>query len=128
LDRNAGRVYPKLARSGAGLRRGVTRVFAEQGIEVLCTGEGNGSVPGGSLFMVHFPKKKIGRLTPEQLWDPAVSDYRLKEELLRLALVAEGVHVVHGGGAVSLAHRKMDLDETVAAYGRVARLFKKFLF
>ena len=128
LDRNAGRVYPKLARSGAELRRGVTRVFAEQGIEVLCTGEGNGSVPGGSLFMVHFPKKKIGRLTPEQLWDPAVSDYRLKEELLRLALVAEGVHVVHGGGAVSLAHRKMDLDETVAAYGRVARLFKKFLF
>jgi len=128
LSRNAGRVYPRLSKSGEDLRRGITRVFEEQGIEVLCTGEGNGVVPAGSLFMVHFPRKKIGRLTPEQLWDPEISDYRLKEEVLRLALVGEGVHVVHGGGAISAAHGKGDLDRTVEAYGRVARLFKKFLY
>ncbi|MCJ7611352.1 MAG: aminotransferase class III-fold pyridoxal phosphate-dependent enzyme [Candidatus Aminicenantes bacterium] len=128
LARNAGRVYPRLSRSGAELRREITRVFEEQGIDVLCTGQGNGVVPDGSLFMVHFPRKKIDRLTPEKLWDPKYSDFRLKEEVLRLALAAEGVHVVHGGGAISLAHQKRDLDETVAAYGRIARLFKKYLY
>jgi glutamate-1-semialdehyde 2,1-aminomutase len=77
--------------------------------------------------MVHFPLKKIRQLSPEDLWDPTKSDIRLKEEVLKLALMVEGVHVVHGGGAVSLAHRREDLDKTIAAYDRTARLFKKYL-
>ena len=128
LIKNAGRVYPRLDASGDRLRREVTRVFEDQGIEVLCTGKGNEVVPSGSLFMVHFPLKKFSRLSPEELWDPAKSDIRLKEEVLKLALMVEGVHVVHGGGAVSLAHRGDDLERTIAAYGQAAKLFKKYLY
>jgi len=43
-------------------------------------------------------------------------------------LLVEGVHVVHGGGAVSLAHQERDLEKTVEAYDQTARLFKKYLF
>ena len=128
LVRNADRIYPRLGRSGDTLRREITKVFEAQGIEVLCTGQGNGVVPNGSLFMVHFPRKKPRRLSPEELCDPSKSFYKLKEEVLKLALLVEGVHVVHGGGAVSLAHQKRDLEKTVDAYDQTARLFKKYLF
>lgn len=128
LTANAGWIYPRLAASGARLRREITRVFEAQGIEAFCTGQGSGVVPDGSLFAVHFPRKKFRRLSPENLWDPELSDVRLKEEILRLALVVEGVHVVHGGGAVSAAHESEDLDRTVAAYAATARLFKEYLF
>jgi glutamate-1-semialdehyde 2,1-aminomutase len=127
LVENASRIYPRLAAAGARLRREIAANFAARGIEVLCTGEGNEAVPGGSLFMVHFPRRKQGRLSPDDLWNPAVSDVRLKEEVLKLALLVEGVNVVHGGGAVSLAHTDSDLDITVAAYDRAARLIKKYL-
>lgn len=127
LAANAGRIYPRLAASGIRLRREIARVFEAQGVDAFCTGQGNEVVPDGSLFAVHFPRKKIRRLSPEALWDPALSEVRLKEEILRLALVVEGVHVVHGGGAVSAAHESQDLDATIAAYGETARLFRKYL-
>jgi len=38
------------------------------------------------------------------------------------------VNVVHGGGAISLAHDAAAIDRTVEAYAAAARLFKKYLF
>jgi glutamate-1-semialdehyde 2,1-aminomutase len=128
LAANAGRIYPRLSRSGSRLRREIGRVFEERGIRALCTGQGNGVVPDGSLFMVHFPRREFSRLTPEDLWDPARSYVRLKEEVLKLALLVEGVHVVHGGGAASAAHGPKDIEKTIGAYEEAARLFKKYLF
>jgi len=129
LGASAGTIYPKLARSGEKLRRGVERAFEEAGVPAHCTGYGNAVVPGSSLFMVHFPREKgVSYDYPEDIHDDRRSDVALREEILKLALLVNGVNVVHGGGAVSAAHGDKDIEATIAAYGQAARLFKKFLY
>ena len=103
--------------------------FASEGIEARTTGSGNAVVRGGSLFMVHFPVRP-GHVfrRPEDSLDERASRLALREETLKLALAVEGVHVVHGGGAISVAHEERHLEKTVGAYAAAARVFKKFLF
>jgi glutamate-1-semialdehyde 2,1-aminomutase len=128
LVRGAATVYPRMARAGEKLRRGIERAFAAEGIAARCTGDGNGVVPGSSLFMVHFPRDKEAACDrPEVLHDDRRMDLALREDLLKLALLIHGVNVVHGGGAVSAAHRERDIETTLAAYEEAARLFKKYL-
>jgi glutamate-1-semialdehyde 2,1-aminomutase len=128
LARGAATVYPRLARAGEKLRRGVERAFAAEGIAARCTGDGNDVIRGSSLFMVHFPREKEAACDrPEVLHDERRMDRVLREDLLKLALLINGVNVVHGGGAVSAAHRERDIEATLAAYGEAARLFKKYL-
>jgi len=129
LSARAAAVYPKLARSGEKIRRGIERAFADSGIPAKCTGDGNDVLPGSSLFMVHFPRgDERGFDRPEVLQDARRMDIGLREDLLKLALLVAGVNVVHGGGAVSTAHGTKELASTLAAYGEAARLFKKYLF
>ncbi len=66
--------------------------------------------------------------TPEAIHDDRRTDVALREEILKLALLVNGVNVVHGGGAVSVAHGEKDIDATIAAYREAARLFKKYLY
>jgi glutamate-1-semialdehyde 2,1-aminomutase len=128
LIRNAGTIYPRLARSGVKLRAGVERVFAAEGVPAMCTGGGNDVIPGSSMIMVHFPVRDTVLRSPEDLHDDERSNVRLREDLLKLALLVHGVNVVHGGGAISAAHGNAELDRTIEAYGEAARLFKKFLY
>lgn len=78
--------------------------------------------------MVHFPVGNAVLKSPEDLHDQERSNVRLREDLLKLALLVHDVNVVHGGGAVSSTHGAADLDRTLDAYGQAGRLFKKFLF
>ncbi|MGB9765649.1 MAG: aspartate aminotransferase family protein [Candidatus Saccharicenans sp.] len=119
-------IYPYLGRLGARLREGIKKAFEEEGIEVVCTGEVNEIVPNSSFFMVNFPKKKATYETPEDIWNPEVSDVFRREEILKLALLINGVHVVHGGGCLSTAHRESEIEKTIQAYAETARLFRKF--
>jgi glutamate-1-semialdehyde 2,1-aminomutase len=128
LVENAEAIYPRLARAGEEIRTRIEGAFRSEGIEAVCTGRGNDVVTGSSLYQVNFPRTRKPLRTAEDLWNPDVSDVRLKEEILKLALLTEGVHVVHGGGAVSAAHDDSHLDETVEAYARVARLVRRALF
>lgn len=129
LVKGSAAIYPKLARSGDKLRRGVERVFAEAGVPVRTTGDGNEVVPGSSLFMVHFPRgQDVSYRCPEDVHDDRRSNVALREELLKLALLVNGVNVVHGGGAVSIAHGDREIEATIAAYGEAARLFKRYLY
>jgi glutamate-1-semialdehyde 2,1-aminomutase len=127
LAGHAATVYPRLARAGERLRRGIESVFAEAGIEARCTGDGNDIVPGSSLFMAHFPRLAgVAYDRPEDIHDGRRSDLPMREDLLKMALLVNGVNVVHGGGAVSAAHSAKDIDATIAAYGEAARLFAKY--
>lgn len=129
LVRDADRLYPRLAATGEALRRGIEKAFAAEGIEARATGDGNEVVRGGSLFMIHFPARGgVAYDRSEDCLDERVSRLRLREETLKMALILEGVHVVHGGGAVSEAHQEKHLRKTLAAYASAARLFKKYLF
>lgn len=128
LVEHAAEIYPRLARAGDLLRKRVEDVFVAEGIEARCTGTGNAVVSTSSLYMVNFPLKTSNFASAEDIWNPGNCDVRLREEILKLALLSEGVHVVHGGGAISTAHEDAHLDRTVASYAEAARLFKKFLY
>ncbi len=128
LADHAATVYPKIARLGERLRRGIERVFAEAGLRARCTGDGNEVVRGSSMFMLHFPRSAdVAYDRPEDIHDPARSDLPRREDLLKLALLVNGVNVVHGGGAVSSAHGPREIEATLAAYAEAARLFGKYL-
>ncbi len=127
LEENEHRIYPSIGEMAEKLRQGIERVFEEAGIEVVCTGRPNETVGYSSFFMVNFPKKKLSRLTPEELWNPGLSDVILREEALKLGLLIQGVHVVHGGGCLSTAHTAREVEKTIEAYAEVARVFRKFL-
>jgi glutamate-1-semialdehyde aminotransferase len=126
LVRRSRTIYPRLASMGTSLRSGVEAAFRAEGIEARCTGGGNDVVPAGSLFMVNFPRTDRPFTTARDVWDPRLVDIRLREDVLKLALMTLDVHVVHGGGAVSAAHEDADIERTIEAYGEVARLFKRF--
>ena len=126
LSRQAGAVYPRLAELGEKLRRGVEDAFRREGLEVRCTGQAGAEIDGSSLFMVHFPKASVNFTRAEQVWDPGQCDVRMREEILKLALLVEGVHVVHGGGAVSFAHETRHIERTIQAYAGAAKLLKEY--
>jgi glutamate-1-semialdehyde 2,1-aminomutase len=128
LIANAARIYPRLAALGESLRRGIEAVFRKEGVEAACTGYVHDILGGSSMFMVHFPRRAWPVLSPEILADPAYVDLPLREDVLKLALLVEGVHVVHGGGAVSTAHTQNQIRHTLQAYAQAARLFTKYLF
>jgi glutamate-1-semialdehyde 2,1-aminomutase len=129
LVRSAPTVYPKLARSGEKLRRGIERAFADEGVPARCTGYGNEVVPGSSLFMVHFPREAgLAFKNPEEIYDDRRTNVALREEILKISLLVNGVNSVHGGGSVSAAHSDRDIDRTIDAYAESARLFKKYLY
>jgi glutamate-1-semialdehyde aminotransferase len=129
LVRGASTIYPKLARSGERLRRGIERVFADAGVPARCTGYGNDVVTGSSLFMVHFPREAgLACKNPEEIYDDRLTNVALREEILKIALLVNGVNAVHGGGSVSVTHGDKEIDRTIDAYGESARLFKKYLY
>jgi len=129
LVRGASTIYPKLARSGERLRRGIERAFVDEGVPARCTGHGNDVVPGSSLFMVHFPREAgLACKNPEEIYDDRRTNVALREEILKIALLVNGVNAVHGGGSVSAAHSDKDIDRTIDAYAESARLFKKYLY
>jgi len=65
---------------------------------------------------------------PEEIYDDRRTNVALREEILKIALLVNGVNAVHGGGAVSIAHSDRDIDRTIDAYSESARLFKKYLY
>lgn len=128
LTSGAPAIYPRIAKAGERLRRGIEKAFAEAGVPVRTTGGGNDVVPGSSLFMVHFPRENgVAYDRPEDVHDDRRSNLALREDILKLALLVNGVNVVHGGGAVSAAHGEKEIAATIAAYGEAARLIKKHL-
>lgn len=121
-------VYPRLAELGERARKTVEAAFLAEGIFARCTGYGNEAVPGGSLSMTHFPYEEDRELaTPDDVSDPDVCDVTLREKVLQLGLLLEDVHVMHGLGAVSVAHTEDDIGRLGEACGQVARLIKPYL-
>jgi len=128
LIEHEGEIYPRLAELGAKTRRTMEEAFAQEGIHARCTGYGNDAVPGSSLVMLHFPRQRDRELNaPEDVFDPAVCDVTLRERVLKLAMLLEDVHIIHGLGAVSLAHTEDNIAFLGEACRRAARRFKAYL-
>lgn len=115
-------VYPRLAELGAKTRRTVEAAFAAEGIHARCTGGGNEAIPGSSMGQTHFPYAEGAELSaPEDVNDPARCDVVSREKVVRLALLLENITVMHGLGAVSMAHTEADIAFLGEACRRVAR-------
>ena len=83
------------------------------GIPCLVTGV-------GSLFQTHFPQKEGVILNSPQALNE-FTDTEKREVEFKVRMLTKGVHVVHGGGAVSLAHSDTDIQKTIEAAGEVAK-------
>jgi glutamate-1-semialdehyde 2,1-aminomutase len=128
LSQHEDEVYPRLAELGEKTRQMIEATFADEGIYARCTGYGNEMVPGSSLAMTHFPCEAGRRLkTPDDLYDPDVCNVTLRERVLKLGLLVEDVHVIHGLGALSTAHTEDDIARLGDACRRVARRMKPHL-
>jgi len=121
-------VYPRLADLGERLRQTIIDAFAEEGIPVRCTGYPDDVLPGSSMFMMHFPYREDAPLErPEDWFDPSLYDVALSHKVVDLALMLEGVFMLHSHGAASTAHTEGDIDLLGEACGRVARRIKPYL-
>ncbi len=111
LVENAGEIYPRLGRLGAGMRSVIEAAFAAHGILARCTGDIAGLECGSSLITVHFPHRSTTVIeTPETAFDPALCDIPLRENVLGLTLLLEDVHLLLAHGAASTAHTDADVD------------------
>ena len=122
------KIYPRLADLGEAARRTAEETFAAEGILVRSTGAGEDLPCGSSFVQLHFPYNAEASLNrPEEVLNPAVCDVQLGEQVLKLAMLVEDVHVAHGLGALSTAHNEKDTARLGDAYQRVARQIRQYL-
>lgn len=125
LARHEEEIYPRLGVLGQKIRLGIEEIFTSHGILARCTGYGNEVVSNSSLVMIHFPYDERTQMTsPEAVWDPKICNVDRREKVLKLALLLERVHVVHGLGAVSTAHSEEDVEWLFAACDEAAKRIK----
>ncbi len=121
-------VYTRLGELGEKARLASEGAFAAEGICARSTGPSPELPLGSSMVHLHFPYKPDQPLeTPDDVFDPALCDPMLSEHVLRLALLLEDIHTVHGLGALSCAHTEADLARLAEACRRVARRIKPYL-
>ena len=110
-------VYPLLESKGEKVRKGVQKVLDQEGLNAVVTGI-------GSLFQTHFPFEK-GVILDSPHSIHRLSDIDKKEIEFRVRMLTKGVHVMHGGGCLSLAHSDEDIEKIIKAARKVAREMKK---
>jgi len=106
-------VYPSIDSKGEKARQGVQAALRRNGIKATVTGI-------GSLFQTHFLKQEGVVLDSPQ----AISQYtdvEKRENEFRIRMLSRGVHVMHGGGAISTTHSDEDIRKIIEAAGEVGR-------
>jgi glutamate-1-semialdehyde 2,1-aminomutase len=106
-------VYPLLESKGERIRKGLQEVLDRVGLNAVVTGT-------GSLFQTHFPFEKGTPLdSPQSIH--RFTDLEKREIEFRVRMLAKGVHVMHGGGCLSLAHSDEDIEKIIKAARKVGR-------
>jgi glutamate-1-semialdehyde 2,1-aminomutase len=106
-------VYPLLESKGEKVRKGVQKVLDQEGLNAVVTGI-------GSLFQTHFPFERGVTLdSPHSIH--RLTDIDKREIEFRVRMLTKGVHVMHGGGALSMAHSDEDIKKIINAARKVAR-------
>jgi glutamate-1-semialdehyde 2,1-aminomutase len=116
LKDHAGEVYPVLEAKGKKVRKGVQEALDRNGINAVVTGI-------GSLFQTHFSFEKGVTLdSPQSIH--RFTDIEKREVEFRLRMLTKGVHVMHGGGSLSIAHSDDDIEKIIEAAQEVAKEMK----
>jgi len=107
------KVYPLLESKGEKVRKGVQEALDREGLNAVVTGI-------GSLFQTHFPFRKGETLnSPHSI--NRFTDIEKREVEFRLRMLTKGIHVMHGGGSVTLSHSDKDIKKIIKAAREVAR-------
>jgi glutamate-1-semialdehyde aminotransferase len=102
-----------LESKGEKVRKGVQEALDREGLNAVVTGI-------GSLFQTHFPFRKGETLnSPHSI--NRFTDIEKREVEFRLRMLTKGIHVMHGGGSVSLSHSDKDIKKIIKAAREVAR-------
>ncbi|MGB2843973.1 MAG: hypothetical protein WBC02_03860, partial [Candidatus Aminicenantaceae bacterium] len=118
-------IYPRIGRLGAEVRKRIEEIFTEFGFNVKCTGYGNSVTKNSSLVGVQFLHEKIERIiSPEQVWNPEVCDFEIREKIFKLAMLEEGFNIFHGYGGISAAHTEEEIQSSLDAVEKIARKWK----
>ena len=121
-------IYPRLTELAILAHRTVEKAFMDEGIYARCTGYGNEVLPESASAMLLFPYDEgVVPRSPDAARNPEICDLVLGEEVLRVAMLLEGVHVTHGLGSVTTAHTEDDLQFLGDACRRVARRIGPYL-
>jgi glutamate-1-semialdehyde 2,1-aminomutase len=116
LKDHAEEVYPPLEAQGEKVRRGVQESLLQEGVNAIVTGI-------GSLFQTHFPSQKGVTLnSPHSI--NQLTNVEKREVEFRIRMLTKGVHVMHGGGGLSIAHSDKDVEKIIEAAREVAKEMK----
>ena len=112
LKDHSDEVYPILEAKGEKTRKGVQESCRHEGLEARVTGI-------GSLFQTHFPLQKGVTLdSPHSIH--TLTDTEKREVEFRIRMLTRGIHVMHGGGALSITHSDEDIRKIIEATREVA--------
>jgi len=107
------KVYPLLESKGKKVRKGMQEAFHREGVNAMVTGI-------GSLFQTHFPFQKGESLnSPHSIH--RFTDIEKREIEFRVRMLSKGIHVMHGGGSLTLAHSNKDIEKIIKATREVAK-------
>lgn len=106
-------VYLFLEAKGGEVRTGLQKTFDQEGINAVVTGI-------GSLFQTHFPLERDVILNSPHSINQR-TDIEKREVEFRIRMLNHGVHVMHGGGSLSMAHSDEDIERIIQAARDVAR-------
>lgn len=126
LIKNAANIYPRIGRFGRLVREQVELIFRQHGFLVRCTGGNEDIIQNSSIVGVHFLKEDLEKLTtPEEVWNPDVNDFALRENIFKLAMLQEGFNIFHGFGTISYAHSEAEIQAALSAVERIAADWRK---
>jgi glutamate-1-semialdehyde 2,1-aminomutase len=121
-------IYPRIGKLGEKVRQGIEDIFRAHGFNVKCTGYPEAVAPASSVVGVHFLQTSVDRISsPEQVWDPDIGDFELREKIFKLAMLEEGFNTFHGYGAISYAHTEDEIQASLDAVERIAKKWKKYV-
>lgn len=106
-------VYPFLETKGEEVRKGLQEAFDREGVNAVVTGI-------GSLFQTHFPFQGDVTLDSPHSINQR-TDIEKREVEFRIRMLNHGVHVMHGGGSLSIAHSEEDIERIIQATREVAK-------
>ena len=113
LKDHRGEVYPILESKGEKIRKGVQEALHREGLDAVVTGI-------GSLFQTHFPFQK-GEVLNSPHSIHRFTDIEKREIEFRIGMLTKGIHVMHGGGCLSIAHSNEDIEKIIKATREVAK-------
>ena len=120
-------IYPRIGAMGAKVRKGIAEIFAKYGFNAKCTGDNDAVAKNSSVVGVHFVSKNIDRIiSPEEVLNPEVCDFELREKIFRLAMLEEGFNIFHGYGGISAAHTEAEIQASLDAVERIAKKWTKY--